>query len=69
MMNLYVCTDHDGHYPVGVCSIVVAASEAEARDLLVPELRSHGLDPNKPFSLRLINMEKPRAFVLLDGDY
>lgn len=68
-MNIYVCTDHDGHYPVGVCSVVVAASETEARDLLRAELHEHGLDETKPFTLRPLNIERPRAFLLLDGDY
>lgn len=67
--NVYVCTDHDGHYPVGVCSIVVANSEAQARDLLTLALVAHGLDGAKPFTLRLLQTDKPQAFVLLDGDY
>jgi hypothetical protein len=65
-MNVYVCDDHHGHYPVGVCSV---EHEDQARDLLKAELRSHGLDPNKPFTLRKLNTAEPRAFVILDGDY
>lgn len=68
-MNVYVCTDHDGHYPVGVCSVVVASDEVEAAGLLRLQLNEHGLDYNKPFTLRLLNTAEPRAFVLLDGDY
>ena len=68
-MQGYVCTDHDGHYPVGVASIIVAPDEDEARRLLAAELREHGLDAGKPFTLRRIQSEKPQAFVLLDGNY
>ena len=67
-MNVYTCTDHDGHW-VGGASVIVANSEHEARELLKAELYEHGLDSNKPFTLRQINTEKPRAFVLQDGDY
>jgi len=68
-VQVYVCDDHDGHYPVGVCSIVVAEHEDQARDLLRAELRSRGLDANKRFTLRKLNTAEPRAFVILDGDY
>lgn len=67
-MNVYVCTDHDGHY-VGVASVVVANSEPEAAALLKAQLHEHGLDETKPFTLRLIQTERPQAFVLQDGDY
>lgn len=67
-MNVYVCTDHDGHW-VGVASVVVANSEHEARGLLQAELHEHGLDERKPFTLRRIQTEKPQAFVLQDGNY
>lgn len=70
MLNVYTCTDHDGHYPVGVASVVVADNEAQARTLLDTQLKEHGLNPEKPhYSLRRINIEQPRVFVLLDGDY
>lgn len=68
-MNVYVCSDHDGHWPVGVCSVVVAEDEAYARELLALELRTHGLKPEKGFTLRRLNTEVARAFVILDGDY
>ena len=69
-MNVYVCTDHEGHWPVGVCSLIVAKDEDEAKRLLVTELLTHGLKQDgKPFELREINVSEPRAFVLLDGDY
>lgn len=67
-MNVYTCVDHDGHW-VGGASVVVAPSEEEARRLLLVELQSHGLNGNKLFTLRQINIAEPRAFVLQDGDY
>ena len=68
-MKVYTCTDHDGHWPVGVSSVIVATHEAQAAELLKAELKAHGLDPNKPFTLRQIQTEKPQAFVLQDGEY
>ena len=67
-MNVYTCTDHDGHW-VGVASVIVAPSEEIARRLLLVELQSHGLRGNQPFTLQQINLTEPRAFVLQDGDY
>lgn len=68
-MNVYTCTDHEGLYPVPVASVVVANSEAEARELLTAELREHGLKQKHPFTLRQIQTERPQAFVLSNGDY
>ncbi len=68
-VKLFTCVDHDGVWPVGVASVVVAGSEDEARDLLKVELRSQGLDSSKPFTLSEISAERPRAFVLMNGDY
>jgi hypothetical protein len=68
-MNTYVCTDHDGHWPVGVASVIFAESEDHARALLKAALREHGLKDSEPFTLRLINHTGPKAFVLQDGDY
>lgn len=69
-MRAWYCTDHDGHYPVGVASIVVAEREGEARALLIEELRAHGLSqPSGDFTLTEIDLSKSAAFVLNDGDY
>ena len=68
-MRVFVCTDHDGYYPVGVASVVVAVDEGEARSLLLAELTERGLRGNGTFTLREINATAPRAFVLHDGDY
>jgi hypothetical protein len=69
-MNVYTCIDHRGHNPVGVSSLIVAENEDEARRLLIAELAEHGLkQEGKPFTLRLMNISSPRAYVLQDGDY
>jgi hypothetical protein len=68
MLHVYTCDDHDGHW-TGTASVVVAETEEIARDLLQEELRSHGLNAKKPFTLRRINTARPKAFILQDGDY
>ena len=68
-MNVYVCTDHESFNPVGACSVVIAASESEARGLLEVALCEHGLYAGKPFTLRQLSLEEPKAFILVDGDY
>lgn len=73
MMNnlkIYVCTDHDYFYPVGVASIVITHNEQEARNLLDRELIVTGLKPfyDKSYTLKEIEMV-PNAIVLADGDY
>ncbi len=68
-MKVWTCTDHDGHWPVGVASVVVADTEDQARELLKAEIKEHGLDHHKPFTLRRINTSRPKAFVLQNGDY
>lgn len=69
-MRVFICTDHDCVWPVGVCSIVVANDESEARALLSEKLVADGLNPNKPpFTLRAIDTTKAAAEILLDGQY
>lgn len=67
-LRLWVSTDHDGHW-VGVCSLVVAHDEDEARALLKAKLPEHGLDPDRPFTLQERHLDRPIAYVEQDGDY
>lgn len=69
--TVYVCTDHDGHYPVGVASVIVAWNEAEARKLLDASLVEHGLKPydKHPYTLTAIALDVSYAGVLCNGDY
>lgn len=62
----FICTDHDGFWPVGACSVVLAPSETLARELLEQALRTRGLDATKPFTLTEIGVG---AHILNDGDY
>lgn len=68
-LKVYVCTDHDYHYPVGCASVAIAYAEDEARAMLDEQLIAHGLKPfeHKPYTLRQIS--GPVAEVLVDGDY
>ena len=75
MTELFVCTNHDGHWPVGVASIVFARDETHARELLDAELIGAGLKPSteSPYTLEQIFRPNgdyvPRALILNDGDY
>lgn len=66
-LHVYVSTDHDGAYPVGVASVVVARNPVEARGLLDAELTAKGLNPDLPYTL--VELRGPVAMVLNDGEY
>jgi hypothetical protein len=69
--NIYVCTDHDRHYPVGAASVVIAWNENQARVLLDEQLIAQGLKPftKHPYTLKLIQADFSAAFILVNGDY
>lgn len=67
-MQVFVCTDHAGHWPVGVASVVVAADEADARALLTRELELRGLN-RRPFTLYRISTNHAGTYVLRAGEY
>ena len=70
-MPVFVCTDHDQHWPVGGASIVVADTESEARKLLDAELVSDGLKPHaqEPYTLVAVDLARHHATILCDGNY
>ncbi len=70
-MIVFVCTDHDLHYPVGCASVVIADGEDEARALLDAELVKRGLKPSarEPYTLKQLPNNRPLAVILNDGDY
>lgn len=70
-MRLFICTDHDDHWPVGVASVVVARDEDEARRLLDQELMGRGLRPHarKAYTFREVDLSAPVAIVMCDGNY
>lgn len=67
-MNIYTCTDHKGHYPVGVASVIIAENERQARQLLHAELLVRGLE-SIDFTLHELEGDKCAAYILRDGDY
>lgn len=70
-LRLFYCTNHDGHWPVGVASIVLAETVEEAQRLLDEALVRRGLKPSAqlPYLLAELPMRKPHALILRDGDY
>lgn len=68
-MKVFICTDHDGHYQVGVASVVVAPNIETARSGLTTRLNALGLDGNKPFTLTELATTKAQILILRDGDY
>ncbi len=72
-MKLFYSTDHAGHWPVGVASIVVAENEDDARRLLAEALAAEGLRAQSSrddgFTLHEIDLSKGHAIVLNNGDY
>jgi hypothetical protein len=68
-MKVFYSSDHDGYYPVGVCSIVVADTELKAKNILKKKLIEKGLDPNDEFTLHEITLDKAEGYIILDGNY
>ena len=68
-MKVFVCTDHDGHWPVGVASVIVAPNEEAARALLRVALKERWLNGDQPFTLKEIDTLNRKAYILRDGDY
>lgn len=66
-MKAFVSIDFTGHWPVGVAAIIIANDADEATALITLELKEHGLQFDG--SLREINTQSPKAFVLLNGEY
>ncbi len=69
--KVYICNDHDLHWPVGGGSVVVAPNVVEARKLLDVELVKWGLKPYKDEKYHLVHvsMSVPSAYIISDGDY
>lgn len=67
-MRVFTCTDHDGYWPVGVASLVVASTEDDARLMLQAELDNKNLGKGS-FTLQEVDLLIPKATILLDGDY
>lgn len=67
-MNIYTCNDHDGFFPVGTASVIVARNMDDAIELLRAKLLSMQLDPTN-FTLAELDTSKEGVTVLRNGDY
>lgn len=67
-MKVFVCNDHEGHWPVGTASVVVAENEQQAFALLKARLEQRGIIDEK-FTLMELSLDGPQAVVLCDGTY
>ena len=67
-MKIFTCRNFDGHWPVGVAAVIVAKDEEKARQLLDWELRAIGLELGDA-TLTKVDVKKPAAFILADGNY
>ena len=70
-MRIFTCTNHDGFWPVGVASVVVAEDEEHAGLLLDSVLAELGLQvrAESPYTLQEISTGNAMAIVLRDGKY
>jgi len=70
-MKVFTCNDHEGFWPAGTASVIVAESEEQARKVLIAALKNIGLDQDENFTLQSLelNPKEPYAKILRDGDY
>lgn len=70
-LKIFVCTDHDGFWLVGVASVIVAKDKRRARTLLNEALKVRGLKTSKDesFTLEELDVSVEDAFILMDGNY
>ncbi len=70
-MKVYICTNHDSHYPVGCASVVVAKDKKQARKLLDETLHEDGLKTSKDYDYILTELptDEARAVILNNGEY
>ena len=67
-MKVFVCNTFEGHYPVGTAAVIVAENEAQARELLIADLKARNLFVSD-FDVWELHTGSPAAYVLQDGDY
>jgi hypothetical protein len=69
-MKLYTCTGFKGFWPVGTAAVMVASTQAEAKEMLEAELAKLGLHQTLPMDeIVNVNLSKAAAHILLDGNY
>jgi hypothetical protein len=71
VMKVFTCNDHEGFYPVGTASVVVATDRDHAYRLLQQELLNMGFAAAKAavFTLEELPTDEPFVRVLCDGNY
>lgn len=69
--KVFICVDHDTHYPIGGASIIVAANKGSARRMLNSALIQNNLKDSLgcSYTLEEIDLTKPAAYILCDGGY
>lgn len=69
-MRVYTCTTFEGFWPVGTAAVVVAPTRAQAATILNARLKAHGLKPDVTMDdLQLVDLSRPGAAILRDGNY
>lgn len=69
-LRVFICTGHDGFYPVGVASVVLAENAKQALELLDGALAARGLKTSVDHHYILHQLALlPQAIILNDGNY
>jgi hypothetical protein len=68
-MRVYYSDDHEGYWPVGAASVIVAHDILEAAELLEAQLTEMGMNNPKDFSLEELDLNEIGVTVLADGNY
>lgn len=70
-MRVWTTTKFEGHYPVGVSAVVIAATAKEAAQLLQDKLHEAGLSPStvNVEDFEEVDTTTPGATILNDGNY
>ena len=76
-MKVYYTDDFEGHWPVGTSAVVVARDRTHATKILKKELENNALGKlevrygdkqGKPIFFE-VDLNKPNAVIINDGDY
>lgn len=69
-MKVFTCNDHNGYWPVGTASVIVAEDKDVATRLLDVALKDKKLKPSELEAYTLVELDtrNPGAFILNDGN-
>jgi len=70
-MKVYYCNNFKGHWPVGVCALIIAPDPETGMEMLNMKLNSLGLRQGQFNSLILteVDVKHPDVLVINNGDY